>query len=165
MKEQETEHDRSMMRRALSIAEQAANDGEVPVGAVVTHGDKVISERANRREAHQDPTAHAELLAMRRAADQLNTWRLEDCTVYVTLEPCHMCCGTLINARVPRLVYGATDPKAGCVESLYELLHDNRFNHSLTCIQSDLADECGQILKDFFRKVREGNAPPKPGED
>jgi len=150
------------MHRAIEKAQEARDRGEVPVGAVVTHDGKIIAEGQNFREQHQDPTAHAELLAMRRAADFLGSWRLERCTVYVTLEPCAMCCGALINARVSQLVYGADDPKAGCVRSLYQFLDDERFNHLVEVRQSPLADECGDLLTNFFEAVRKGEAPPKP---
>lgn len=151
------------MHRAIDKAREAWERGEVPVGAVVTLNGELIAEAQNFREQHQDPTAHAELLAMRRAADYLGSWRLEHCTVYVTLEPCAMCCGALINARVPKLVYGADDPKAGCVQSLYHILDDERFNHLVEVNQSPLADTCGDLLTNFFEAVRKGEAPPKPG--
>ena len=151
-----------MMRRAMELAGEASEEGEVPVGAVVTLEGEIVAEGANRRETWQDPAAHAELIAMRRAAGELGTWRLEDCTVYVTLEPCAMCAGALINARVDTLVFGARDPKAGAVRSLHELLDDDRFNHSVEVIESELAEECGQLLTEFFKAIREGRAEPKP---
>ena len=150
------------MRLAMDEAEEAADHGEVPVGSVVVREGEVVASAFNRRESWQDPAAHAELLAMRRAAKALGTWRLEGCSVYVTLEPCPMCAGALINARVETLVFGARDPKAGAVCSLHELLDDERFNHRVAVVESELAEACGQLLKDFFRAVRNGEAEPKP---
>lgn len=154
--------DADFMREAIGEAERAASVGEVPVGSIVVRDDEIVARGQNRRESWQDPSGHAELIAMRRAAEALGTWRLEGCTVYVTLEPCPMCAGALINARVERLVFGARDPKAGAVRSLHKLLDDDRFNHSVEVVESELADECGQVLTDFFRAVREGRAAPKP---
>ena len=150
------------MRRAIAQAEEAWEVGEVPVGAVVVCDGAVVAEGFNRRESWQDPTAHAELIAMRRAAAELGTWRLEGCTCYVTLEPCAMCAGLMINARLERVVFGARDPKAGAVRSLHELLDDERFNHRVEVVESELADACGELLTDFFQAVRDGHAPGKP---
>ena len=155
------EHNR-FMRLAIDEAEKAADVGEIPVGSVVVREDEIVASAFNHRELWQDPAAHAELLAMRRAANELGTWRLEGCTVYVTLEPCAMCAGALINARVETVVFGARDPKAGAVRSLHELLDDDRFNHRVDVVESELAEDCGQLLTDFFRAVREGEAEPKP---
>ena len=150
------------MRRAIAQAEEAWEVGEVPVGAVVVCDGAVVAEGFNRRESWQDPTAHAELIAMRRAAAELGTWRLEGCTCYVTLEPCAMCAGLMINARLERVVFGARDPKAGAVRSLHDLLDDDRFNHRVEVVESELADACGELLTDFFQAVRDGHAPGKP---
>ncbi|MEO8271823.1 MAG: tRNA adenosine(34) deaminase TadA, partial [Aureliella sp.] len=117
------------MRHALRLAEQALEQDEVPVGAVVTHGQRVIGVGWNQREALQDPTAHAEMIAITQAAASLESWRLEGCTLYVTLEPCPMCAGALVQSRIARVVYGARDPKAGAVDSLFRLLDDTRLNH------------------------------------
>jgi tRNA(adenine34) deaminase len=153
------------MRLAIEQAEEAAAEGEVPVGAVVVCDGEVVAYGKNRRETWQDPSAHAEMIAMRRAADEIGSWRLEGCTVYVTQEPCPMCAGALINARVERLVFGARNPKAGAVRSLHDLLDDGRFNHAVEVEESALAEECGDVLSDFFKAVREGTAPPKPSPD
>jgi len=146
--------DLAMMRRALALAARAAAAGEVPVGAVVYRGTQVLAEAHNLREAEQDPTAHAEVIALREAARRLGSWRLEGCTLAVTLEPCPMCAGALVNARVPRLVYGAADPKMGCVDTLHRLCTEPRFNHRLDVVSGVLAEECGQVLRDFFRERR-----------
>jgi tRNA(adenine34) deaminase len=147
--------DEAMMRRALAQAEKAAELGEVPVGAVIYRGEEVLAEAHNRREIDRDPTAHAEMLALRAAASRLNAWRLAECTLAVTLEPCPMCAGAMINARLPRLIYGTADPKMGCVQSLYQLCTDPRFNHRLSFTAGLLAAECGQILTQFFQQLRQ----------
>ncbi len=146
--------DKRFMREALKLARRAEAHGEVPVGAIVVRDGEIVAEGLNRRESWQDPTAHAELVAMRRAAEELGSWRLEDCTVYVTLEPCPMCAGTLVNARVDRVVYGADDPKAGAVRSLFALAEDPRLNHRLEVRAGVLGEECGEILTQFFRSIR-----------
>ncbi len=142
------------MRRALREADRAAALGEVPVGAVVVFGGQIITASHNTREIDKDPCGHAELLAVQRAAQALGRWRLWGCTVYVTLEPCAMCAGAMVNARIDRLVYGATDPKAGAVRSLYEICTDPRLNHRVQVVPGVLAEDCGQILKAFFRARR-----------
>ncbi len=157
---QATATDERMMRRALELARLAAEQGEVPVGALVYHGAgeeaRILAEAHNTREGRRDPTGHAELLAIRAAAKALGDWRLNECTLVVTLEPCAMCAGAIVNARVGRLVYGATDPKAGAVASLYRLCEDVRLNHRLTPIGGVLADEAAALLRDFFRARRRG---------
>ena len=145
------------MQQALELARAAAARGEVPVGAIVVHAGKVIAVGSNRREELRDPTAHAEIQAIRQAARRLGGWRLSGATLYVTLEPCAMCAGALILARIDRLVYGADDPKAGAVRSLYRLVEDERLNHRLEVIPGVLASECGQVLRDFFRGRRSNN--------
>lgn len=147
--------DAAFMQEALEEARQAAEVGEVPVGAVVVRGGQVIARAHNARELEQDPTAHAELVAMREAARILRSWRLSGCTVYITLEPCFMCAGAIVNARPDRIVFGALDPKAGAVGSLDNVLADERLNHSPEVTSGVLAEECGAILKDFFRAARE----------
>ena len=142
------------MRRALELAEASAVAGEVPVGAVVTRNGKVIAEAHNAPRESHDPTAHAELIAMRDAARFLGDWRLEDCTVYVTLEPCPMCAGTMVQARVARCVYGCVDPKAGYMGSLADLSNDARLNHRFPVTSGVLAEECSALLRDFFRGIR-----------
>jgi tRNA(Arg) A34 adenosine deaminase TadA len=151
-----TETDLAMMRRALALAEQAAAMGEVPVGAVVyrTATGEVLSQAHNRREVDADPAAHAEFLAMRDAARVLGDWRLEGCTVVVTLEPCPMCAGMIINARPDRVVYGAADPKAGAVRSIFRLADDVRLNHRASIVPGVLEAECAAVLKAFFKSLR-----------
>jgi len=142
------------MRMALREAERAREDDEVPVGAVVVCSGEVVAVAHNQREALHDPTAHAEMIAITQAAAALASWRLKDCTLYVTLEPCLMCAGAIVQARVPQVVFGAVDPKGGAVCSLYELLGDDRLNHSAQVTGGVLAEECGEILKQFFRARR-----------
>ncbi|MBN2340130.1 MAG: nucleoside deaminase [Deltaproteobacteria bacterium] len=143
------------MKIALDLAGAAAAEGEVPVGAIVVNKDgKIIGTGANRRETDQDPIAHAEILAIAQAANQIGFWRLEETTLYVTLEPCPMCAGAILNARIPRVVYGATDPKAGAVESLYHLLTDDRLNHRCEVIGGIQAEEAANLLSTFFQELR-----------
>ncbi|CAN5365723.1 tRNA adenosine(34) deaminase TadA [soil metagenome] len=146
--------DKVWMGRALAQARLALDHDDVPVGAAVERGGQLVAAAHNRREADQDPTAHAELLALRAAAAALGSWRLDDCTVYVTLEPCAMCAGALVLARVPRLVFAATDPKAGAVGSLYDVPGDPRLNHRVVVDSGILADECGDLLRRFFQARR-----------
>lgn len=146
--------DLTMMCLALQEARRAAEEGEVPVGAVVARGTEVIAAAHNEREATKDPTAHAELLALRRAAASLKSWRLTGCTLYATLEPCPMCAGALHSARIGRLVYAAPDPKAGAAGSLYDLPSDRRLNHTFPAQQGLLEDEAASLLRDFFRNRR-----------
>lgn len=143
------------MRRALALAEEAAAIGEVPVGAiVVTAAGEVVGAGFNRREIDQDPTAHAEILAIRQAAAKLGSWRLIDCDLYVTLEPCAMCAGAIVLARLRRLVFGAADAKAGFCGSLGDLVRDERLNHRLERVSGVLAEECGEMLRRFFAGLR-----------
>ena len=142
------------MREALAEAETAAALGEVPIGAVVVHDGRVVGRGGNRRELLRDPTAHAEMLALREAARHLGGWRLLDCTLYVTLEPCPMCAGAMLLARVPRLVYGAADPKAGAAGSVVELLRDPRLSHVVEVTAGVCAEECGDLLRRFFGALR-----------
>jgi tRNA(adenine34) deaminase len=146
--------DLAMMRQALVLAREAIEFGEVPVGAVVVRDGRIVSQAFNLRETYHDPTAHAERVALTLAGRALGSWRLEGCTLYVTLEPCAMCAGAIILSRVDRLVYGATDPKAGACESLYRLVEDPRFNHRPAVTAGVLADDCGQLLTRFFRARR-----------
>jgi len=145
------------MTHALEEARDAVGHGDVPVGAVVVRDGIVIAARHNERELTGDPTAHAELLAMRDAAGVAGSWRLDRCTVVVTLEPCPMCAGAMVNARVQRLVYGALDPKAGAVTSLYEITTDGRLNHRLQVVGGVLADESAELLRAFFGERRRGS--------
>lgn len=149
------EKDRQFMRLALEEAEKARNLGEVPIGAVIVHNGKVIAAASNLRETTQNAVTHAELMAIQQACEKVGSWRLEETTLYVTLEPCPMCAGAILQSRIPRVVYGARDVKAGCVDSLYHLLNDSRFNHECEVTEGVLAEECGQILTDFFRALRE----------
>ncbi|GAB6187715.1 tRNA adenosine(34) deaminase TadA [Thermopirellula anaerolimosa] len=146
--------DEHFMMLALQQAEEAAAEDEVPVGAVIVHAGRVVAAAHNQRERLRDPTAHAEMIAVTQAADSLNSWRLENCTLYVTLEPCPMCAGAVLQARIPRVVYGADDPKAGAVRSLYRLLEDPRLNHRCEIRGGVLAERCGAVLSEFFRKQR-----------
>lgn len=142
------------MQMALQQAEQAARCDEVPVGAVIVREGSIIAAAHNQREMLRDPTAHAEMIAITQAAEAVGGWRLEDCILYVTLEPCPMCAGAIVQARIPVVVFGAHDPKAGAVTSLYEMLSDTRLNHRCEVVSGVLQDRCGQILTDFFRQRR-----------
>ncbi|MCE2881799.1 MAG: tRNA adenosine(34) deaminase TadA [Planctomycetaceae bacterium] len=146
--------DLRMMERAIQLARRAAEAGEVPIAAVIYRGDEVIAEAANNREAAADPTGHAEIVAMREAGRKLGEWRLEGCSMAVTLEPCPMCAGALVNARLGRLVYGATDPKAGACETLYAIPGDARLNHRVEMHGGVLSDRCVELLRAFFRERR-----------
>ncbi len=154
-----TPSDERAMILALEQAKQAASVGEVPVGAVVyaTETGQTLASAGNRRESDADPTAHAELIAIRDTCAQRGDWRLNDCTLVVTLEPCVMCAGVIINARVGRVVYGASDPKAGACESLYSVLADRRLNHRPEVVKGVLAKECGVLLREFFKELRARN--------
>lgn len=158
--------DEWFMRQALREAAEAAEAGEVPVGAVVVHQGRVIGRGHNQREMLHDPTAHAEMIAITAAAAHLESWRLDECTLYVTLEPCAMCAGAIVLARLPRLVYGAADPKAGACGSVLNVVEEPRLNHRVRPDVGLLAPECSEILKAFFRDRRQGgngNQPPVDG--
>jgi tRNA(adenine34) deaminase len=151
------------MRLAYQQAEAALAEDEVPVGAVIVHrpadplspaNERVIAAAHNQREALRDPTAHAEMIAITQAAEALGGWRLDNCTIYVTLEPCPMCAGAIVQARIPLVVYGAPDPKAGAVHTLYQLLSDSRLNHQPQVVSGVLHDPCGAILTRFFADKR-----------
>jgi tRNA(adenine34) deaminase len=142
------------MRRALDLAREAASVGEVPVGALIVREEKVVSQAYNLRETLEDPTAHAERLAITLAGRSTGSWRLDGCTLYVTLEPCPMCAGAIVQARLARVVYGASDPKAGACRSLYRLLDDPRLNHRVPFTGDILSDDCRQILRLFFQPRR-----------
>ncbi len=146
--------DQEAIQLALTEARQAAEEGEVPVGAVGVVDGALIARGHNRRERMQDPLSHAEIEVLRQGADRLKSWRLEGLTLYVTLEPCLMCMGALLQARVPRLVFGAMDPKAGACGSLYDVSKDSRLNHQIEVTSGMLADEAGKLLQDFFRQLR-----------
>jgi len=142
------------MQHALELARRAESEGEVPVGAVVVYDEQVIGEGWNRPIIDNDPTAHAEIMALRSAAKKINNYRLVDTTLYVTLEPCIMCTGAIIHSRVKRVVYGALDPKAGAAESAFTILGTDCLNHTVEVTNGILAHECGQVLTDFFRNKR-----------
>ncbi len=142
------------MRIALEEAQQALQEEEVPVGAAIVHDGRLIARAHNQRERLRDPTAHAEMIAITQAAESLRSWRLDGCTLYVTLEPCPMCAGAIVQARLPTVVYGAADPKAGAVDSLYQMLNDPRLNHRVETIAGVLAAPCGEILSRFFQQQR-----------
>lgn len=146
--------DSSFMRAAIKAAHLAQELGEVPIGAVLVHAGQVIGQGYNLRETSQDPTTHAEMIAIRQAAMQLGSWRLLDCTLYVTLEPCVMCMGAIILARIPRLVYGCRDPRVGAAGSIYDFSRDERFNHRVDATEGVLAEECSALLSGFFQERR-----------
>ena len=146
--------DDDYMRLALEQARSALEHDDVPIGAVIVRGDEVIASARNERELRKDPTAHAEILALRAATEGAGTWRLDDATMYVTLEPCPMCAGALVLARLERLVYAAADPRAGAALSLYNIVQDPRLNHRVEVSTGVLADECSEILRSFFEARR-----------
>jgi tRNA(adenine34) deaminase len=148
------ELDERLMRVALEEAERAADHGDVPVGAIVARGEEILGRAGNARERDQDPTAHAEILALRQASAALRSWHLEGCTLVVTLEPCAMCSGALVLARIDRLVFGAADPKAGFAGSLGDLVRDPRLNHRVEVTGGVLERECGEVLRAFFAERR-----------
>jgi tRNA(adenine34) deaminase len=153
--EDRTSTDVAMMHRALLAAESAAREGEVPVGAVVARGGEILAVAANAREATRDPTAHAELLAIREAAANIGGWRLSGCTLYSTLEPCPMCAGAAHAARIDRLVYAAPDPKAGYAGTLHNTPADSRLNHTITVEKGPLEPEAAELLRTFFKNRRD----------
>mgnify|MGYP001160571911 FL=1 len=142
------------MQIALEEARQAAAEGEIPVGAVLVVGDKIVAQAHNQRETCQDATAHAELLVIQKACARLKRWRLNDATLYVTLEPCPMCAGAIFNARLERLVYGAVDSRAGACESVFNVVTNRHLNHQVKVTAGILAEACGKILQDFLRNKR-----------
>jgi tRNA(adenine34) deaminase len=142
------------MKKALDQAIIAFDEGEVPVGAVIVYQERVIAEGRNQRETLNDPTAHAEMIAITQAAEVLHSWRLLDCTLYVTLEPCPMCAGAIVQARIPRVIYGTTDPKAGACHTLFSLTSDIRLNHQSAVMGGVMAEDCKAILQEFFRQQR-----------
>ena len=146
--------DQYYMNLAIEEAKKAAAIGEVPIGAIIVHKNEVIANAYNLRETTQNATTHAELLAIQEACAKIGSWRLEETTLYVTLEPCPMCAGAILQSRIPRVVYGARDMKAGCVDSLYSLLNDTRFNHVCEVTEGVLAETCGNLLTTFFRELR-----------
>lgn len=142
------------MKQAIEEAKKAEAIGEVPIGAVIVHHGEIIGRGHNLRETTLDSTAHAEMIAIREASAHLDAWRLLDCTLYVTLEPCPMCAGAIVQSRIAHVVYGTGDPKAGCAGTLMNLLQESRFNHRSDVISGVLQEECAALLKDFFKKLR-----------
>jgi len=149
--------DEKFIRIAIEQARIAEENGDVPIGAVIVYKDQIIGKAYNQREQLKDPTAHAEIIALTQAAAFIESWRLNGCTIYVTLEPCPMCAGALVLARIDRLVYGCDDPKAGAVKSLYNIVTDGRLNHRLEVTAGVLANECSEQLQKFFAKRRTEN--------
>jgi tRNA(adenine34) deaminase len=149
--------DERFMKLAIEQAQIAEENGDVPIGAVIVHNGRIIGKAYNQREQLQDPTAHAEIIALTQAAAALENWHLNGCTMYVTLEPCCMCAGALVLARMERLVYGCDDPKAGACKSLYNIVRDERLNHRLEVTCGVLAEQCGQLLQEFFAHRRQEN--------
>jgi tRNA(adenine34) deaminase len=149
-----TADDTRFMNLAIAEARAATEHGDVPIGAVIVHEGEVIAAARNERELHQDPTAHAELIALRAAAAAVGSWRVLDSTLYVTLEPCSMCAGGIVLSRIPRVVFGATDPKAGACGSVLDVTGEARFNHRPEVAGGLLADECGDLLREFFAARR-----------
>lgn len=147
--------DHHFMRLAIEEAKKAEALGEVPIGAVIVKDGEVIARSHNLRETSQNAVTHAELTAIQDACETVGSWRLEETTLYVTLEPCPMCAGAILQSRIPRVVYAARDPKGGCVDSLYRLLNDPRFNHECEVTEGILAEECGTMLSGFFRALRD----------
>lgn len=151
------EKDKQYMKLAIEQAGIAGENGDVPIGAVIVHNDTIIAKAYNQREQLQDPTAHAEIIALTQAAAARQSWRLEGCTMYVTLEPCPMCAGALVLARIDRLVYGCDDAKTGAAKSLYNIVQDDRLNHKIEVTSGVLANDCSKLLQRFFQKRRSEN--------
>jgi tRNA(adenine34) deaminase len=146
-----------LMAEALRLAQRAADAGEVPVGAVIVHGGQVIARAHNQVETLHDATAHAEMIAITQAAEALENWRLDGAEIYVTLEPCPMCAGALVNSRVSRIVYGADDPIAGACGSVFNIVNEKRLNHRIPVVKGVMAERCGELLKSFFRSRRQAS--------
>ena len=153
--------DKELMQIAIKEAKIAEENDDVPIGAIIVYQNQIIGRAYNQREQLQDPTAHAEIIALTQAAAFLESWRLHGCTMYVTLEPCTMCAGALVLARIDRLVYGCDDSKTGAVKSLYNIVSDQRLNHIIDVTSGVLAEECSLILQNFFKQKRTGNPPDK----
>ncbi|AMW22625.1 adenosine deaminase [Staphylococcus haemolyticus] len=147
-------NDEYYMKLAIEEAKKAQKLGEVPIGAIIVKNNEVIASAHNLRETAQLPTAHAEHIAIERASKVVGSWRLEECKLYVTLEPCVMCAGAIVMSRIPKVVYGATDPKGGCSGSLMNLLEESQFNHRAEIVKGVLEQECGDLLRNFFRELR-----------
>ncbi|MBN2593084.1 MAG: tRNA adenosine(34) deaminase TadA [Sedimentisphaerales bacterium] len=149
-----TKEDENFIKLAIEQAQIAEENGDVPIGAIIVYDNQIIGRAYNQREQLQDPTAHAEIIALTQAAAFLESWRLHGCTMYVTLEPCTMCAGALVLARIDRLVYGCDDPKTGAVKSLYHIVNNARLNHTVNVTSGVLAEECSELLQHFFRRRR-----------
>lgn len=149
------------MRAAINQAKKASALGEVPIGCVIEYDGKIIARGYNRRMTDKSVLAHAEIIAIRKACRKIGDWRLEDCTMYVTLEPCPMCAGAIVQARIPRVVMGCMNPKAGCSGSVLDMLHEPGFNHQVETTTGVLGDECSQMMKDFFKNLRVARAAAK----
>ncbi len=149
------------MRQAIKLARKAAANGDVPIGCVIVFEDKVIGRGYNRRNKDRSSLAHAEIMAIKKASKYLGDWRLEDCTMYVTLEPCQMCSGAIVQARIPEVVIGCMNPKAGCAGSIINLLDMQEFNHQVSVKRGIMEEECSEMLKEFFRELRENNKKEK----
>ncbi|MFK7884830.1 MAG: nucleoside deaminase [Phycisphaerales bacterium] len=160
-----TDTDHAMMQRAIELGRTAGTLGEVPIGAVVydTETGEVLGEGSNTRETQRDPCGHAELIAIQNACEKIGDWRLNHCSLVVTLEPCPMCAGAIVNARVGRVLYGADDPKAGAVRSLFSILEDERLNHRCVVIPGVEQETCANMLKTFFQSLRQRKKTPEPG--
>ena len=153
--------DEKYMYEAIKQARRAARLSEVPIGCVIVYEDQIIARAYNRRNTDKSTLAHAEIIAIKKAAKYIGDWRLEDCTMYVTLEPCPMCAGAIVQARIPRVVMGTMNAKAGCAGSVLNLLQTDGFNHKAEITKGVLADECKKMMQDFFKEVREGKRPLK----
>lgn len=153
------------MKEALRQAKKASALGEVPIGCVIVHEGKIIGRGYNRRNTNKNTLAHAEITAINKASKKIGDWRLEDCTLYVTLEPCQMCAGAIVQARIPEVVMGCMNPKAGCAGSILNILEDERFNHQVSVTRGILEAECSEILKDFFTKLRIRNKAEKEAKN
>ena len=147
--------DEKYMEKALAQAEKAQKLGDVPIGCVIVRDDKIIARGYNRRMADKSALAHAEISAIRKANKKVGDWRLDDCTMYVTLEPCQMCAGAIVQSRMKRVVVGAMNPKAGCAGSIFNLLQEERFNHQVELETGVLGEQCSEMMKNFFKKLRE----------
>ncbi len=159
-----TKEDENYMRLAIEQAKIAEENGDVPIGAVIVHEGRIIAKAYNQRQQLQDPTAHAEIIALTQAAAALGSWRLNGCTMYVTLEPCPMCAGALVLSRMDGLVYGCDDPKAGACKSLYSIVTDGRLNHRLEVISGVMEEQCREQLQDFFARRRRENKSDNDSE-
>ena len=153
--------DEKYMRAAIGQARKAGAIGEVPIGCVIVYEDKIIARGYNRRTIDKNVLSHAEIIAIKKACKKMGDWRLEGCTMYVTLEPCPMCAGAIVQARIPKVVIGCMNPKAGCAGSVLDLLHEDGFNHQVEMANGVLEEECSRLMKDFFKALREKKAAIK----